>query len=132
MEEMNRWTLTEEETERAHDGMSDLVYEAHENASAHGFHDAHRRIILACDEDMCGEDAERAVNLEMLAKIASEVGEAVSAIQHGDDALMHEELADICIRVFDMAGWLGIDLGSHIIGKMQKNRQRPFLHGKKC
>lgn len=132
MNAMNEWTLTEQQTENAHDGISDLVLEALNNASEHGFHDAHRRMIRACDDEMCGEDAERTVILEMLAKIGSEVGEAVSAVQHGDDNAMHDELADICIRVFDLAGWLGIDFGSRIIGKMQYNRTRPFLHGKKC
>ena len=132
MEEMNVWSLTGEQTANAHDGISDLVNEAYMNADAHGFHDAHRRILGACNDDGCEDMAHRAVNLEMLAKIASEVGEAVSAIQHGDDALMHEELADICIRVFDMVGWLGIDFGSRIIDKMQRNRSRPYLHGKKC
>lgn len=129
MEEMNVWSLTEEQTNNAHDGISDLVNEALDNATAHGFHDAHKRIICACNDE---EEAERAVILEMLAKVASEVGEAVSAVQHGDDNALHDELADICIRVFDLAGWLGIDFGSRIIGKMQYNRTRPFLHGKKC
>lgn len=132
MEEMKNWSLTEQQTNNAHDGISDLVREALDNASAHGFHEAHKKVIRACDDAHCGEDAERAVVLEMLAKVSSEVGEAVSAVQHGDDNALYDELADICIRVFDLAGWLGIDFGSRIIGKMQYNRTRPYLHGKKC
>lgn len=132
MDKMNVWSLTEQQTDNAHESISDLVNEAYANAAAHGFHDAHRMLIAVCDDEGCGEAAKRTLNLEMLAKIASEVGEAVSAVQHGDDDALHEELADICIRVFDMAGWLNIDFGSRIIGKMQHNRTRPFLHGKKC
>jgi NTP pyrophosphatase (non-canonical NTP hydrolase) len=40
------------------------------------------------------------------------------------------ELADIVIRVFDLAGWLGIDLGKEIIRKMEYNKGRPRKHGK--
>lgn len=132
MNAMNKWSLTEEQTTNAHDGISDLVNEAYENACAHGFHEAHKKMIEACEGEGCGEDAERTVILEMLAKIASEVGEAVSAIQHGDNNALCDELADICIRAFDLAGWLYTDFGSRIIGKMQYNRTRPYLHGKKC
>lgn len=41
------------------------------------------------------------------------------------------EMADICIRVFDMCGWKGIDLESHIAAKMRYNSLRPHKHGKK-
>lgn len=41
-----------------------------------------------------------------------------------------EELADILIRVFDLSGGKGIDLESAVMAKMERNRQRPRLHGK--
>ena len=41
------------------------------------------------------------------------------------------ELADIVIRVFDLAGSKGIDLESHILAKMRYNSLRPHKHGKK-
>uniref|UniRef100_UPI004057692D hypothetical protein n=1 Tax=Alistipes sp. TaxID=1872444 RepID=UPI004057692D len=44
---------------------------------------------------------------------------------------VEDELADACIRIFDLAGHLGIDLQAHIIHKMQYNLYRPALHGKK-
>lgn len=41
------------------------------------------------------------------------------------------ELADIVIRVFDLAAWLGIDIGEVIRLKMKYNHSRPHLHGGK-
>lgn len=43
-----------------------------------------------------------------------------------------EELADAAIRLFDLAGSLGIDLEEEINMKMRKNEGRPPKHGKEC
>lgn len=63
--------------------------------------------------------------LESLALIASEVGEAVNECrgEHPTPAL-GEELADIVLRVADLAHQLGIDLGNEIDKKMHKNELR--------
>lgn len=42
-----------------------------------------------------------------------------------------DELADIMIRVMDLAGFKGIDLEMHIHAKMKYNQLRPHKHGKK-
>ena len=41
------------------------------------------------------------------------------------------ELADVVIRVFDLAEWLGIDLVSAIQEKMNYNESREYRHGGK-
>lgn len=41
-----------------------------------------------------------------------------------------EELADVAIRLGDLAGGLDIDLQSEITKKMDKNKDRPYKHGK--
>lgn len=41
------------------------------------------------------------------------------------------ELADVCIRIFDMCGYYGIDLGQAIKEKMEYNKGRPYRHGGK-
>ena len=63
--------------------------------------------------------------LEALALIASEVGEAVNECrgESPTDAL-GEELADIILRVFDLAHWQGIDIEKEILLKMEKNLER--------
>jgi len=70
--------------------------------------------------------------LAKLALIMSELGEAVEGVRHHDMANLQEELADTCIRVFDLCGHMGIDLGKAIADKMEKNLQRPFKHGKQA
>jgi len=63
--------------------------------------------------------------LEALALIASEVGEAVNECR-GDKPTTKfgEELADICLRTFDLAQWQGVDLEQAIFDKIIKNTER--------
>lgn len=70
------------------------------------------------------------VQLAKLALITSEIGEAVEAVRTVDADNLAEELADICIRVFDLAGALGFDLEQAILDKMDKNEHRSHMHGK--
>lgn len=42
-----------------------------------------------------------------------------------------DELADIVIRVLDLAAFRGIDIESHIKAKIRYNALRPHKHGKK-
>jgi NTP pyrophosphatase (non-canonical NTP hydrolase) len=65
--------------------------------------------------------------------VVTEVAEAAEEIRiHGEYESMGGELADICIRVFDIAGYLSLDLDTAIREKLEQNRHRPFLHGKKA
>ena len=112
--------------------VTQLSTEAHENALAHGFYDDHRELMYFGGMENV-MPARRDFILAQLAKIGSEVGEAVSVIQHGENNhKLGEELADVIIRVLDLAGFLKIDIGEEIIAKMLKNKDRPYLHGKKC
>jgi len=63
--------------------------------------------------------------LEALALVASEVGEAINECrnEHPSDAF-GEELADIILRVLDLAHWQGIDIDKEINQKMIKNEIR--------
>jgi len=63
--------------------------------------------------------------LEALALIASEVGEAVNECR-GDapTAEFGVELADIILRVADLAHWHGINLAEVIAAKMAVNEER--------
>lgn len=66
-----------------------------------------------------------------IALIHSEASEALEGMRKGlmDDHLKHREmceveLADIVIRVFDLAGFLGYDIGGAIMEKLEYNSKR--------
>ena len=69
---------------------------------------------------------------EKLCLIHSEVSEALEALRGPDEENnIGEELADIIIRVFDLAGHLDINIYKEITDKMEKNFKREYKHGKK-
>lgn len=95
---------------------------------------------------------------EMLMLVVSELGEAIEAHRKGRFASLEafeirgldgeetdinadfeelikdtfeDEIADAVIRLFDMCGGLGINLEKHISAKLEYNKTRPKLHGKK-
>lgn len=81
-------------------------------------------------------DKERPIP-ELLCLIHSEVSEALEAyrnnIKDGEKGGMSEELADIIIRVWDMAEALGIDIAEAVNKKHAINLERPYRHGgKRC
>lgn len=97
-----------------------IQQECHDNAVAKGFW-----------EHLKGLKTETVV-AEKLMLIVSEASEALEGVRK-DGVLksnLGEELADICIRVFDLAGHFEIDLGNEIIVKMGVNSSRPWKHGK--
>jgi NTP pyrophosphatase (non-canonical NTP hydrolase) len=109
---------------------------AHENAVRHGFYQDIENLLDYCfvnEIPQYAVTAKRDFVLSQLAKIGSEVGEAVACIQHSErmDGLS-EELADIIIRVIDLANWMEYKIGDDVKNKMIKNALRPYMHGKTC
>jgi len=68
---------------------------------------------------------------EKLMLIVTEVAEACEADRHGDKENFKEEIADTFIRLFDLCGYLNINIENEINKKMIINKGRPRLHGKK-
>lgn len=114
-----------------------IVVRAHETAVSKGFYEDIEALcgnLVHNDMQALKEVAKRDFVLGQLAKIDSEVGETVGAIQrkgiyHSD---VEEELADVIIRVCDLAGYLEINLGRAVHQKMKINESRPRKHGKLC
>ncbi len=69
---------------------------------------------------------------EAIALMHSELSEALEAMRNdsGKEAIA-EELADCCIRIFDYCGERDINLDSALREKTERNKLRPYRHGKK-
>ena len=95
--------------------IKEMSEEVHRNAVDHGWWEGVRPIP------------------ELLCLVHSEVSEALEAYRKGDTKNFAEELADIVIRVMDMAQGFDIDLEREIIRKHEINKSREYRHGgKKC
>lgn len=82
-------------------------------------------------------DESRSVG-ECIALIHSELSEALEADRKDlmDDHLptrygLEVELADAMIRILDLAGYIGMDIGGALVEKLEYNKSRPHKHGKK-
>jgi NTP pyrophosphatase (non-canonical NTP hydrolase) len=112
--------------------ITELVKQSYDIAEAHGFWKDADSVPL------------KYLISTKLALVHSEVSEALEEVRDSDDLVklreirytegklegFGPELADIVIRVADLAGKLGIDLESVIIEKLAYNRGRPYLHGR--
>ena len=78
---------------------------------------------------------------EQLMLVVTEVAEAMEDLRTGAMSLSYDEngkpigfpieIADVMIRIFDLAGYLRIDLEDAVETKMQYNHSRPYRHGGK-
>ena len=76
---------------------------------------------------------------ELIALMHSELSEALEAIRNGnppDDKIpeftgVEAELADVIIRIMDMAAAKGYRVGEAIVAKINYNKNRPYKHGGK-
>lgn len=92
--------------------------QAWETAERKGFHAAR-----AADEVLATATA--------LAMVHSEVSEAIEAHREDDMDGFAEELADIVIRVADLAESTDVDLSREVELKLLRNKHREEMHGGK-
>lgn len=88
-----------------------------QTAEDHGFHDAQR---------VKGKDWIQAVI--KLALIGTEVSEAIQELRKDNKEAFEEELADIFIRLLDLAEECNVHLSALVLDKNKKNQNRPKLH----
>ena len=94
--------------------LQELTKLCHKTAVAKGFWDEKRNIG------------------EALMLIVTELAEAMEAYRIQDNENFKEELADAFIRLFDLCGGLNVDIAKQITKKVEKNKTRPYKHGKIC
>lgn len=103
--------------------ISDYCKEAHETAKEKGFYDEKPNIptllMLIVSELSEAMEADREENFNLLNK-----GDLIYTN-------FQEEIADTFIRLFDLCGYLNIDIEKVIKMKMEKNKERPRKHGKR-
>lgn len=102
----------------------------HHNSVAAGWWKKDQAVIEAVPSEL----REYAKALVVLAKLDlqhSELGEATEGYRKGikDDHLPNRqmievELADAMIRIFDLAGWLELDIGMALLEKLAYNKSR--------
>lgn len=94
--------------------ISELCHEAYATACVKGWHDEPREMGT------------------VLMLIVGEVAEAMEADRRNEGReRVTEELADVCIRIFDLCGDYGFDLEAAIHKKMEYNLTRTYKHGGK-
>ena len=112
--------------------MKELARKIHQNAVAKGFWKDLAEVELM--KPVLKEEVYSAQYLncvgQRLMLITSEVGEAEDALRKKDMENFKEEIADIVIRCFDLAGGLDFDLMEEINKKHAYNLTRPYKHGK--
>jgi len=128
-------TQENENTELIYDQLATAQRRIHIAGAGHDLQAACHGLAFECGwwHDLkTGEDMRGKRNVgELLCLIHSEVSEAMEAHRKGkmDDKLPHRtglevELADAVIRIFDLAGGYGLDLGWAIAEKLEYNASR--------
>lgn len=126
--------------------LNELRNECYQISADHGWHDHDAITELFEADGIRAADSVRAqarymelLTATRLCLIHSEVSEALEAVRHGNPVSEHcpeisgleEELADVVIRVLDLAGESGMDIDRAVRLKMDFNRNRPYRHGGK-
>lgn len=113
------------------DTVAELVHICHDASREAGWWKDLKTGMNYIDEVRNGTRFGKALVAEKLCLTHSEISEAMEGHRKGlmDDKLPHRpmievELADAVIRIADLAGALGLDLGGAIAQKMAFNQQR--------
>jgi NTP pyrophosphatase (non-canonical NTP hydrolase) len=129
--------------------ISELINDAHESAKEKGFHQGYEQLkISILNSDNIPQRKEDLLNYVIMTEmnkdinlINTELAEASEFIRTKDlltenekdnwKESIEEELADTVIRIADFCGKFDIDLEYFIRAKMEYNKNRETMHGKR-
>jgi NTP pyrophosphatase (non-canonical NTP hydrolase) len=118
--------------------VNELSEHLHHIAESKGFYDVNHALLRTSADFDTREKLKLALDQASIARMHSELSEAVEALRHGNPRsekipeFTHEEeeLADCIIRILDYCGAKGYDIGGAIVAKSEYNEGRAYLHGK--
>ena len=105
--------------------VSDMAIEAFNNSERKGFHRGADNMNIPTKLALIHAEVSEALEDHRDGKIATTFDE--NGKPHG----FAQELADIVIRVGDLAEMMGVDLETEVVMKMNYNATRPMKHGGK-
>ena len=103
--------------------LNTLRDEVYQDAVAHGLWEG--KICLCDQTDVVTDEVMELLSASSAVTLAETQGEKKKAKRH-----FNEELADIVIGCFSLAGKLGIDIDAAVRRKIEFNKTRPWKHGK--
>ena len=119
-------------------GLTELASLIHKNNVEKGFWDAPlnvpERLMLTVSELAEAMEADRKDHMADLSgfdTLHSSGADFKKNFETNIKNSYEDELADVIIRVLDLAAGQNIDIAAHIMYKVNYNTGRPFKHGKK-
>ena len=123
--------------------INELSKECHEIALSKGWYDGRKRgipelIMLivtelseAVEADRNGKYARHNRDLNLKLALKPENPQFKTDFKSFIKDTFEDEIADAFIRLFDMCGYLNIDIEKHIRAKIEYNKTREYKHGKR-
>lgn len=107
--------------------VDELVLLAHKIAKEKGWHETNSSASLVENIALMHSELSEALEQYRCGKLVDEV----YYLENGKPEGIPVELADVCIRIFDLCGKYNIPLEKIIKEKMEYNKSRSFRHGNK-
>lgn len=128
--------------------LNELSAQIHQEAKDKGFYDEPREtgtilmlIVSELSEALEADRKNRHANLQKFVGFTNmgfgkDYGtylkeDAIPSFEENIKDTFEDEIADAFKRLFDLVGYLGIDIDKHIELKTKYNQLRPYKHGKK-
>lgn len=110
--------------------LNEFSGQCHLNAVNKGFYEKVENIINKLENNQDKEVLENLFKCQQLLLIITELTEATEELRCNNINKFNVEIADTFLRLFDLVGYLNIDIEKEIKEKILINKKRPKLHNK--